>query len=555
MTENESRKTLHPIILLDYVPRVVGHILLCIVLIITIASQGREISDAAMLFVFLEALVWPHIALFLSWRSPDPKKMEYRLLLLDSLIACIWIPYVHYSFWPSITVVVATLMAILCVGGWKLGLKSLFANVVGVLIGASIFEHQVDLNSNLTISISCASVIILFSATTGYMTYYRARITKNIRNALKAVNAEKDFLIGALNASKDALEESLNELRQSKAQLVQSEKMAGIGQLVAGISHEINTPAGAIAAAIDEINSDYVTLLKALMNIVKSIPLELQTTYFEICNKTLVIPNEFNTMEIRKIASEIEGELSKNNISDCRMLCKNLASIGFHAENVDEMMPLISSEFRSEIFESIFMLGMTRIHTRDIKIAIEKILSLVKALKLFSRSDQEQYTCTDLHEDMDTTLMILKNRLKQGVTVIKEFDVIPKVECIAERLNQVWLNMINNAIEAMKGKGTIIIRIKPYGDEHVCIEFEDNGPGIPSDVLPRIFEAYYTTKPKGEGTGLGLYISHDIITHHGGSIDIETSEKGTLFRIVIPIKETIKNEQPDDQETHDNLRG
>lgn len=523
MVEIEKTKKLHPIVMLNYVPRFSGHFFACITFITTLIERGRPIS-IPLIFAALEGIIWPHFALFMSMRSKRPKPLELRMLFIDSYLLGLWIAYLDYAFWPSFTAVSMTMMANLSVRGLWLGLQSFIANVLGALTGSMLFGFHVNLGTGLIPNVLSAMTILVFSNVMGYMTYYRAKMTKLMREKLKSVNQE--------------LEESLVQLQRSKAQLVQSEKMAGIGQLIAGISHEINTPAGAIASAIEEINTDYLQLLNTLIKIVDSIEVDLRTNYFEVCSSIPEIPHEYGTMEIRNIASGIEKILMENDIANARMTSKNLATIGFKSDQIEKVIPLLKSSISPVIFDSLFMLGMTRIHTRDIKIAIQKILHLVKALKLFSRSDQGEFVKTNLEEDITTTLIILNNRLKHGITIIKEFDPIPSIECVAERLNQVWLNMVNNAIEAMKGKGQIIIRLKLFDENHVKVEFEDNGPGIQADVLSRIFEAYYTTKPKGEGTGLGLYISNEIVTKHSGRIEVDTQETGTLFRIILPIKGT-----------------
>src|SRR5690606_4798488 len=133
-------------------------------------------------------------------------------------------------------------------------------------------------------------------------------------------------------------------------------------------------------------------------------------------------------------------------------------------------------------------------------------------LKHYSQVDGSTISLTDLEQDLNNTLIILHNKLKHGVKLIKEFDRVPNIKCFADQMNQVWTNIIHNAVQAIRGKGSIILRLKHLPPEQVLVEIENDGPPIPKDILPRIFEPYFTTKPKGEGTGLGLSICRQIVS-------------------------------------------
>lgn len=199
------------------------------------------------------------------------------------------------------------------------------------------------------------------------------------------------------------------------------------------------------------------------------------------------------------------------------------------------VIDLLKSPLGEEIHTSLFKFGMSQIHVRDIKIAIGRIVNLVKALKLYSHAGQDEIMMTDLRQDFENTLTILHNRLKRGVAIHKEFEDIPQVKCYADQLNQVWTNLINNAIEAMAGVGEIWIRIRNYDQDTVEVQIEDNGPGISPVNLDKIFEAYFTTKPKGEGTGLGLSISKEIIEKHHGTLTVKSRPGQTVFTVRLPI--------------------
>jgi len=325
-----------------------------------------------------------------------------------------------------------------------------------------------------------------------------------------------------------------DKLKLSQAQLIQSEKMAALGQLIAGISHEINTPAGAIISSILEMDKDFSIFTERFLAIFRQLPEEQHESLLKACQVVLNDPSNLATNEIRQIAKEIDSILKEHKIVDTQT-ARNLASVGFDKESILLLLPLLKSDLSPLIQDFIFTLGMNKIHIHNIQIGINKIASLAKALTDYSRTEPEEIGKTNIAEDIEITLTILHNKLKTGITVNKEYNDIPSIRCYADQLNQVWTNIINNAIEAMKGKGQIIIRIKKLSQEAILVEIENNGPEIPKGVLPRIFDPYFTTKPKGEGTGLGLAISKEIVEKHGGKIEVESQPNRTLFRVALPI--------------------
>lgn len=330
------------------------------------------------------------------------------------------------------------------------------------------------------------------------------------------------------------LNSTLKKLQSTQLQLIQSEKMASLGQLIAGISHEINTPAAAILGAVGEINKDYQILLTKLVLILEQLPEGLRANFLKICNQVTNLIGGKGTAEERVLSKDLESSLKENQIFLSRTAVSNLAKVGINNQNLPDIIPLLKTDLSEDIQNTLFMLGMSKLHLRDIQIGIQKIVSLVKALKLYSRSEHDEIGSTKLEEDILITLTILHNRLKHGITVIKEFEHVPEIRCYADQLNQVWTNLINNSIEAMKGKGQIILRLKNSGENYIQVEVEDNGPGIPEGIRHRIFEPYFTTKPKGEGTGLGLSITKEIIDKHHGTILVESVPGKTIFKVRLP---------------------
>jgi signal transduction histidine kinase len=178
----------------------------------------------------------------------------------------------------------------------------------------------------------------------------------------------------------------------------------------------------------------------------------------------------------------------------------------------------------------------------EVRTGAQRISDIVKAVRSYSHLDKAAIQLVDVHEGIEDTLIILRHKLKQGVTVIREYDRnLPRIECYASELNQVWTNIIDNAVDAMQGKGEI--RIKTYVDpanlvhDDIVVEITDNGPGIPPEIQPRIFEAFFTTKAPGMGTGLGLNIAYNIVVkQHRGEIELESRPGQTTFTVRLPLR-------------------
>ena len=272
------------------------------------------------------------------------------------------------------------------------------------------------------------------------------------------------------------LEDMNNELKSTQVMMVHSEKMRSLGQLVAGITHEINNP-------INFIHGNMIHLKNysaALINIIN---------LYESCEDDL--SNE-HRQELKKMKEDIELDFLKE---DLPMLIKSCQD------------------------------------------GTERTKNIINDLKNFSRLDEMVVNQIDLPKEIETTLNILHNKIKGKIEIIKEYETnIPLIEGYGGQLNQVFMNVLDNACYAIKDKGTIHIRLQK-SEKDVIIEFEDTGCGMQKEQLDKIFEPFYTTKPVGLGTGLGMSISYKVIQRHNGLISAESIEgKGTKFRIQLPLK-------------------
>lgn len=280
--------------------------------------------------------------------------------------------------------------------------------------------------------------------------------------ALKEVSAEQSQLIG--------------KLRDAHEQLLQSEKMASVGQLAAGIAHEINNPIGFLNSNIGTLQSYLETLFEAL----------------DSCGEAIA-----QSTSCAEVAARFEE-------------VKARAEIDFLKSDITELM-------------------------KESREGLKRVKDIVQALKDFSHVGEANWLEADLHRGLDSTLNIVNNEIKYKATVTKEYGELPLVRCLASQLNQVFMNLLVNAAQAISGFGAIKIRTG-CADDWVWVEICDTGSGIPPEILNRIFDPFFTTKPVGSGTGLGLSLSYGIVHKHGGRIEVKSElNKGTCFTVHLPV--------------------
>lgn len=280
----------------------------------------------------------------------------------------------------------------------------------------------------------------------------------------------------ALKKEKEEQAELNKKLQEARDQLLQSEKMASIGQLAAGVAHEINNPIGYVNSNLGVLNS-YVEQFLILLN-----------AYAEA--DTLIAQ---------------QPELH-NKISDL----KNKCDLNYLKEDVLQLI--------SESSEGI-----------------KRVKQIVQDLKDFSHVDEAKWDHADIHKGIDSTLNMVNSEIKYKANVVKEYGDLPPVECLSSQLNQVFMNLLVNAAQAIESKGTIYIRTGIQGEE-AWVEIADTGAGIPPENINRIFDPFFTTKPVGQGTGLGLSLCYGIVKKHQGKIEVEsTIGQGTKFRIRLPV--------------------
>jgi signal transduction histidine kinase len=331
------------------------------------------------------------------------------------------------------------------------------------------------------------------------------------------------------------LESALQQLRATQNQLIQSEKMAALGQLVAGIAHEINTPLGAIRSSIENITSFLSHNLEKLPQFLQRISPERQQDLFNLSHYSIRQRSTFSSKEKRQFKRTLTQALSKENIANPDTIADTLVDLGVY-EDLTRLLPLLRDKDGEEILNVAYQISSVEKSAQTIKTATDRAAKVVFALKTYARHDQSGVkTETNIIEGIDTILTLYHNHLKHGVEVIQNYDPqLPTIMGYPDELNQVWTNLIHNALQAMNHQGTLTIDAVQQNNQ-VLVRITDSGIGIPPDILPKIFEPFFTTKSIGEGSGLGLDIVQKIIKKHDGNIEVESVPGQTTFTVLLPL--------------------
>jgi two-component system NtrC family sensor kinase len=338
----------------------------------------------------------------------------------------------------------------------------------------------------------------------------------------------------AENARRTAAQ-ALADQRQAEAHLVHSEKMAALGQLIAGVAHEINTPIGAIKSSGRNIAESTVNALSALPPLLARLD-EPHRKMFDAMVARASQPREvLSTREERTIVRALTTQLETLGLTDARHRAGLLVQLQAH-EHLDEVLPLLTHPDSSTILDTAYGIATIATNADNINTAVDRVGKIIFALKSFSRFGGAQvWTESDLREGLETVLTIYQNQIKQGIDLVRDFTDVPPVRCLPDELNQVWTNLVHNALQAMDHRGTLTVGLHRDGD-FVRVSVADTGVGIPPELRERIFDPFFTTKAAGEGTGLGLDIVRKIVEKHAGRIDVESEVgRGTTFTICLPI--------------------
>ncbi len=347
----------------------------------------------------------------------------------------------------------------------------------------------------------------------------------------------QQMLANSSSAALSLLQTVTQRLRQNESLLRQSEKMAALGTLAAGLAHELNNPAAAVRRSSDQLRSglsDWASLTAELQRA------ELSPEQREIIEAlTARLGQEpsdlkLDPMEQSDRESEIQSWLEAHAVDEAWSLAPTLVAAGWDLAALQGLESTFNSQMpRLARWLAAGCLVYTLL--AEVDMGTGRISEIVRAVKAYSYLDQGPVQEVDIHAGLDNTLVILRHKLKEGVQVKRDYAPdLPHIEGHGGELNQVWTNILDNAIDAMHGHGEIVLRTRCSG-ENIVVEIQDNGPGIPESIQKRIFEPFFTTKPPGQGTGLGLHIAYNVVNNHRGAIRVTSQPGKTVFEVTIPI--------------------
>jgi signal transduction histidine kinase len=333
------------------------------------------------------------------------------------------------------------------------------------------------------------------------------------------------------------LDEKIEELTKTRQELVQSEKMAALGQLVAGIAHEVNTPLGAIRSSAETLTNGLKQTLARFPKLFEVLTKAQQETFFALLDRSLQNQVILTVKEKRAAKKTLTAELKQCGIANPRAFSETFISLGLYAQ-ADQYLPLLQDANSDFVFETAYQLSTLTRSTDNITTAVERASKVIFALKTFARHDlRSEKTAASLQESLETVLTLYHNQIKQGIELIKEYDEIAPISCYPDELNQVWTNLLHNALQAMDYKGTLTVVISQQ-DHYAVVAITDSGQGISPEIKEQIFTPFFTTKAAGEGSGLGLDIVKKIIEKHDGKIEVDSEVGfGTTFSILLPMEQ------------------
>ncbi|MBL8966616.1 MAG: hypothetical protein JNG85_06375 [Spirochaetaceae bacterium] len=362
-----------------------------------------------------------------------------------------------------------------------------------------------------------------------------ASLTRGLEDRVAERTAELERSNADLGLANAELSRTIAELRATQDQLIESEKMASIGHLVAGIAHELNTPIGALASAGRNAKAAMDTHLADILEFYRNYPEAGLPRLRGLLARALAPKPPRDTKEERALRAELLRSLMARGVEDADETADRLVELGVASgAEAEEFADFAAGAEGARAIDAAYQVTALDQSLAIMEIAADRAARIVKSLRIYSRQEaDEEPRETDLREEIETILTIYRHVLKRGVEVVRDYEEVPTIPCRRDRLNQVWINLINNALQAMKYRGRLAIAVRRSGSG-VLVAVTDSGSGIPEEYRARIFTPFFTTKASGEGTGLGLSIAKRIVEESGGGIDFTSEPGNTTFRVLLP---------------------
>jgi signal transduction histidine kinase len=383
-----------------------------------------------------------------------------------------------------------------------------------------------------------------------FTAYFGEQVPQVYNNSLRVTEPARFFVISAENFSElmhrwfpmavHLLEGAFFGGRNMQQQVGQRERLLALGTLSAGLTHELNNPASAAVSATAALR-ERVAGMRSKLGMIAAGPynrttLETLVRLQEEAAERVPKAVKLDPLETSDREDTISDWLDDHGVTDGWQLSPTFVQANIDLDFLDHVEASVDEATLSSALRWLNYTVETELLMNEIEDATTRISTLVGAARQYSQLDRAPFQVVDVHELLHSTLLMLSGKIPPGITIVKEFDKsLPKIPAYAGELNQVWTNLIDNAVSAMKGEGTLTVRTG-MDREQVFVEFADTGPGIPPELQGRIFEPFFTTKPVGEGTGLGLDISWRIVVKkHHGDLTVKSVPGDTRFRVRLPV--------------------
>lgn len=361
--------------------------------------------------------------------------------------------------------------------------------------------------------------------------------------AAKQINQKNEELILRGIELRTALE----ELRATQEELLVSQKMSALGHVISNIAHEINTPIGALYAASQNVTNSLPKLLESFPTLFKEMPIDLKPLFFQLVEqaKAGAAQNE-STRDERTQRREVMEKLESMGAHNAENLARSLVKIG-QLDNLEEYKPLFLDEYGERLVESCLAIGRLRANIETISLAVGKTQKTILSLKSYTDDEltPQKVGVVDLVQNVDEVVGHYRALRRNGLEIHTHYEegLLP-VTCHPDQLAQVWNHLFLNATQSMPRGGTLTVMVRrdpasatdANAKPSLQVIVNDTGAGIPAIILPKIFDAFFTTRPEGEGSGLGLYVARKIISRHQGTIQVTSEPGNTTFTVTIPLR-------------------
>jgi signal transduction histidine kinase len=326
--------------------------------------------------------------------------------------------------------------------------------------------------------------------------------------------------------------------------IARHERLVALGTVTAGLTHELNNPVAALTSASVRLRDMLTEMREKLGIVVRSqLPADQLEAIADLAARALDERRhapKLSPLEASDREDELAGWLEDHDVSGAWEMASTLVGAGIDQawlERYAQALPstdlAVGLSYPVRALESDSLLD-------EITDAAERISGLLASAKQYSQMDRAPLQSFDVHDGLDATLTMFGHKMGEGIEVVRDYDrSLPPITAFPGELNQVWTNLIHNAVDAMEGHGTLTVRTRPAEDDRLMVEVGDTGPGVPDDVRTRVFEPFFTTKEVGKGTGLGLDIAWRIVVgRHGGEIRLESEPGNTRFQVLLPLQQT-----------------